>query len=373
MNTYQLTVILPINHKPIFTKMAHRLTDIGKITGLLLRNIRSSVGLGLDEKLEMFYSYNMIERTISDNDILVLITNKAIYKYENKTTYSTRRDEIKQVEHISNGLLHWDKISLTLHCGLVTMYGIYDSVSCIAFCQYLRSHPVWRMDGKEEIKVSAPIPVSVIAPTPASLPIPTPTPASLKKVRTPRKVKDPSTPKKVKSPKRSAGKPVKEYNNYVLLCEGNSYYVGRTSKESMARFEEHKEGKGAKWTREHKPIKLVETRRGSAFMEDAIVAEYMHRFPDATVRGGSYCKKELSDKDMEEIKRKIDTATFATTPERKVCERCGRNTHLADACYAVKHIDGRVIPKQVCARCGRDSHVASACYAAKDIAGNKIA
>ena len=43
---------------------------------------------------------------------------------------------------------------------------------------------------------------------------------------------------------------------YILLCEDGTYYTGYT-KDLEGRFQKHKEGKGAKYTKIHKPVKIV--------------------------------------------------------------------------------------------------------------------
>lgn len=43
---------------------------------------------------------------------------------------------------------------------------------------------------------------------------------------------------------------------YVLLCSDKSLYTGYTDNLEK-RFVSHKEGKGAKYTKSHKPIKIV--------------------------------------------------------------------------------------------------------------------
>lgn len=46
------------------------------------------------------------------------------------------------------------------------------------------------------------------------------------------------------------------YFVYMLLCEGGSYYIGTTN-DIEKRFAKHISGKGASYTRSHKPIKVV--------------------------------------------------------------------------------------------------------------------
>jgi putative endonuclease len=50
----------------------------------------------------------------------------------------------------------------------------------------------------------------------------------------------------------------KKYYTYVLLTEDNSLYCGYTD-DVEKRFEVHKSGKGAKYTRSHKPLEIVYT------------------------------------------------------------------------------------------------------------------
>lgn len=43
---------------------------------------------------------------------------------------------------------------------------------------------------------------------------------------------------------------------YILLCEDNSLYTGSTNNLEK-RFLDHKNGKGGKYTRSHKAVKLI--------------------------------------------------------------------------------------------------------------------
>lgn len=43
---------------------------------------------------------------------------------------------------------------------------------------------------------------------------------------------------------------------YILLCEDNSLYTG-ISNNLEKRFLDHKNGKGGRYTRSHKPLKLI--------------------------------------------------------------------------------------------------------------------
>lgn len=48
----------------------------------------------------------------------------------------------------------------------------------------------------------------------------------------------------------------KKYFTYILLTEQNTLYCGYTD-DVEKRFQAHLEGKGAKYTHSHKPIKIV--------------------------------------------------------------------------------------------------------------------
>jgi len=50
----------------------------------------------------------------------------------------------------------------------------------------------------------------------------------------------------------------KKYYTYVLLTENNTLYCGYTD-DVEKRFEKHLSGKGAKYTRANKPIKIIYT------------------------------------------------------------------------------------------------------------------
>ena len=47
---------------------------------------------------------------------------------------------------------------------------------------------------------------------------------------------------------------------YILLCSDGSLYTG-SSNDPEARFDDHKKGKGGRYTRSHKPIKILHTEQ----------------------------------------------------------------------------------------------------------------
>lgn len=63
----------------------------------------------------------------------------------------------------------------------------------------------------------------------------------------------------------------KKYYTYVILTKDNTLYCGYTD-DVEKRFEAHKAGKGAKYTRSHKPDKIVYTACFDT-KEEAMAAE----------------------------------------------------------------------------------------------------
>lgn len=51
----------------------------------------------------------------------------------------------------------------------------------------------------------------------------------------------------------------KKYYTYILLIEGGALYCGYTD-DVEKRFRAHLEGRGAKYTKAHKPLKIVYTK-----------------------------------------------------------------------------------------------------------------
>lgn len=51
----------------------------------------------------------------------------------------------------------------------------------------------------------------------------------------------------------------KKWCVYLLLCEGGSFYAGVTN-DLHARFETHRRGRGARYTRAHPPLKIIVTK-----------------------------------------------------------------------------------------------------------------
>lgn len=95
---------------------------------------------------------------------------------------------------------------------------------------------------------------------------------------------------------------------YVLHCNDAKYYVGKT--EHIARrFKEHKEGNGAAWTKEHKPIGMIDLIECDAddCLEVSVTLKTMQKYGIENVRGSIWCNTDLSVADHMLIKRLLSS------------------------------------------------------------------
>ena len=69
------------------------------------------------------------------------------------------------------------------------------------------------------------------------------------------------------------------YYLYMLECEDGSYYIGTTN-DIAKRFAKHLNGKGASYTRSHKPLKVVYQEelpdKSSALKREHILKKLTH-------------------------------------------------------------------------------------------------
>ena len=72
----------------------------------------------------------------------------------------------------------------------------------------------------------------------------------------------------------------KKYYTYILLTEKNTFYCGYTDNIEK-RFLQHLEGKGAKYTRVNKPVKIVYQKefltRSEAMKEECRIKKLSHK------------------------------------------------------------------------------------------------
>lgn len=124
----------------------------------------------------------------------------------------------------------------------------------------------------------------------------------------------------------------------VLALEHGCYYVEATNSPAE-RFVEHLNGKGCKWTRTHKPLRIERVIPDSHIgIVHEIVLEYMSAVDKGIdkVRGGLYRREELTFAQKYMLQPKIWQAQGR-------CTKCGRRGHPMKYCTHSFDVHGRRI------------------------------
>ena len=128
-------------------------------------------------------------------------------------------------------------------------------------------------------------------------------------------------------------------NIYILQLEGGNYYVGKSDNPAQ-RFIQHINGKGASWTKKHRPLKLLKIiPNASGFDEDKHVKELMAKYGINKVRGGTYVQDKVTAAQEEMLKKEIRGATDC-------CTRCGKEGHFIASCWAKKEAANKNIEEE---------------------------
>jgi len=84
---------------------------------------------------------------------------------------------------------------------------------------------------------------------------------------------------------------------YILHCANGQYYVGSTD-DLQRRLLEHQQGKGARFTKEHLPVRLVYQEEyptiSEAFMREKQLQKWSHAKKAALIAGDIDLLKKLS-------------------------------------------------------------------------------
>ncbi len=116
------------------------------------------------------------------------------------------------------------------------------------------------------------------------------------------------------------------FNIYVIECQDNYYYIGKTTIDVGVRFNQHKNFQSCAFTSKYKPIKIVETFKSKDPLdEDKITKKYMMKYGIAKVRGGSYTKLELEDWMIKSLEHEFTSA-------KDICYNCGEKGHFYRDC-----------------------------------------
>ena len=138
---------------------------------------------------------------------------------------------------------------------------------------------------------------------------------------------------------------------YTLKLEDNKYYIGR-SNAPKNRILNHFYENGSEWTKKYKPINVISEIIGEPFDEEKYTLIAMEKYGIDNVRGGSYCKIELSDFEKEKASQTIRSVMDK-------CYKCGIKGHFAKECN--KSIKNKQKPNEKCL-CGSDIKYKKCCY-----------
>jgi hypothetical protein len=113
---------------------------------------------------------------------------------------------------------------------------------------------------------------------------------------------------------------------YVLKCSNNKYYVGKTLTDVDKRFNTHKKGQGAIWTKKYRPIEILNVYKNcDHFDEDKYTKMYMDKYGIENVRGGSYTKVKLDDDVIKFLEKELSSI-------HDKCYGCGSKKHFIKNC-----------------------------------------
>lgn len=112
---------------------------------------------------------------------------------------------------------------------------------------------------------------------------------------------------------------------YVLELTGGKYYVGKSA-DVAKRFDQHKSGTGSAWTRLHKPVRILETRRlTSVHDETNMTKDLMKKYGVSNVRGGAYTAVDMTTEQEDMLRHEMRASSDA-------CYKCGKPGHFANKC-----------------------------------------
>ena len=117
-----------------------------------------------------------------------------------------------------------------------------------------------------------------------------------------------------------------DINIYILECNDNKYYIGKTSLSVDIRYSQHLTDDNCAFTSKYKPIKILETiKSNDPLDEDKITKKYMILYGIENVRGGSYTKLILDDWMIKSLEHEFKSS-------QDICYKCNTKGHFAKDC-----------------------------------------
>lgn len=112
----------------------------------------------------------------------------------------------------------------------------------------------------------------------------------------------------------------------MKLYDGK-YYVGKTD-HLESRLDAHYNGNGSSWTQKYPVVQTLETiETNDPYDEDKITLKYMEKYGVDNVRGGTFCRINLTVHEKNTITQMIHGNTNR-------CFRCGQSGHFVAECVA---------------------------------------
>jgi len=116
---------------------------------------------------------------------------------------------------------------------------------------------------------------------------------------------------------------------YVLSLKNDKYYVGKT-KNPKFRIDTHFKDRGCYWTKKYKPCQIIGLFPDcDDFDEDKYTLKYMSKYGVDNVRGGSFCRCDLSIENKNTIDKMISSSNDC-------CHFCGEKVHFIGNCTKEK-------------------------------------
>ena len=119
---------------------------------------------------------------------------------------------------------------------------------------------------------------------------------------------------------------------YTLELEGGKRYVGYAD-DLPRRIAEHFMGRGARWTRTHLPVKVLEVVPGNKDLENATTIALMCKHGWRNVRGGLWCSVEMRSMPVPLAR------ALAQKPPREIPEAAGYAYECQDHLVYVQEDD----------------------------------
>lgn len=112
---------------------------------------------------------------------------------------------------------------------------------------------------------------------------------------------------------------------YILELLENKYYIGKTDKPNFC-LEKDFNNNISEWTRKYIPIKVIKfIPNCNKYDEDKYTKIYMSKKGINNVRGGTYSKIKLNDKQIRFLKKNLSSTCF-------ICFICGDKEHFTYNC-----------------------------------------